>query len=450
MIVLKGADQGACIDGATMAAIEGLYAIAEDGTACPVQGLCIADGEGGAVSSTPYMALTIDGEVRQVLFVSLPLSLGFEYNITGTVVPVGSPVYLAHGTTDWDDLTSELVAEVLANPARVTHSDTSDGYFQLNDVSSTRGGVTLFAFPPPSLDIVAGANYITAEETLEGKIDDTPEEGVQTVLLDPSEIPRYGSDPAGQELNKSWDFVFDGTAPAGTIVYLSLGQFYRSEELLDLLVKSTTAASDGTWQIKVEKQPRTAHTAWIYADSAEGFTGVITEVKWHVCLSGDTLIMMADGSHKRLDALAVGDSVRAGDRAATVVTRLERGHYSESHRLYHFSDGSTVDETHMHRFFNVEQGFFQWLERWNIGEHALREDGAEVALERVDLIDERVEQFGIWTASHDYWANGLLSGETAANQHLIATVTAEQAAAMAASITEESGLELLGLEGLMP
>ena len=110
-----------------------------------------------------------------------------------------------------------------------------------------------------------------------------------------------------------------------------------------------------------------------------------------------------------------------------------------------------IDEIHDHRFYNCEAGFWQLLRLWHIGDHARRQDGAEVALVSVERVDEPAEMFGLWTASRDYWANGLLSGETAANQALLADARLEQAAEMMASLEERAILQLLGgLEDLLP
>lgn len=181
-------------------------------------------------------------------------------------------------------------------------------------------------------------------------------------------------------------------------------------------------------------------------------TAAITSVTNNkLCLAGDTLITLADGSQKRLDEVRKEDLLRAGDGTPTRAVLVRRGRWNDHHTLYRFADGTVVDEIHAHRFFNCEAGFWQLLERWNIGDHARREDGAEVALVAVERVEERKEMFGLWTESRDYWANGLLSGETGANQLLLADATAEQAADMAASLDELAILQLMGIKGgLLP
>lgn len=169
-----------------------------------------------------------------------------------------------------------------------------------------------------------------------------------------------------------------------------------------------------------------------------------------MCLAGDTPIRMADGSERRLDELSIGDLVLAGDGSATEVIRVQRGRWNPYHTLYKFEDGSIVDATAPHRFYNVEQGFYQWLDAWRLGEHARTADGGTTALIGIERVEEPAECFGLWTAARDYFAGGLLAGETAANQRLLAEATAEQAAAMAASLTEKDLAELAGWEAILP
>lgn len=190
----------------------------------------------------------------------------------------------------------------------------------------------------------------------------------------------------------------------------------------------------------------------VWCDVEDGeITAEITAVEHTTevttCLAGHTLITMADGTRRRLDSLRPGELVLGGDGQPAKITRLKRGRWSDSHTLYTFADGTVIDETKKHRFFNVEQGFWQYLKNWRIGEHAVREDGERVALVSRERINERVECFGLWTESHDYWAGGLLSGETAANQRLLAETTPVKAAEMLMSMTDEARSRLFRMEG---
>lgn len=165
-------------------------------------------------------------------------------------------------------------------------------------------------------------------------------------------------------------------------------------------------------------------------------TFITTITGMNICLAGDTLITMCDRTTKRLDQLAAGDCVLTSQGVAKVLD-IRSGHISSFHTLYTFDDGTVIDETGTHRFYNVEQGFWQHLGAWNIGEHARKIDGSTTALVNVQRIDEQIEQFGLWVESHDYYANGLLSGDAQANNRLLSEADAKLAAAMLASIKPE-------------
>lgn len=136
--------------------------------------------------------------------------------------------------------------------------------------------------------------------------------------------------------------------------------------------------------------------------------------------------------------------VLGGDRRPAHILRLARGMWSPSHTLYHFDDETVIDETHEHRFFNVEQGFWQKLKNWRVGDHAKRLDGGAPALVSVEPKEERAEMFGIWVERGSYWANGLLSGDASANRPLLADATVEQAIDMAESLAEKDLMRILG------
>lgn len=162
------------------------------------------------------------------------------------------------------------------------------------------------------------------------------------------------------------------------------------------------------------------------------------------CLSGDTLITLADRTERRLDELTGSELVLGGDLRPAHILRLARGMWSPSHTLYHFDDETVIDETHEHRFFHVEQGFWQKLKNWRVGDHAKRLDGGAPALVSVEPKEERAEMFGIWVERGSYWANGLLSGDASANRPLLADATVEQAIDMAESLAEKDLMRILG------
>ncbi len=179
-------------------------------------------------------------------------------------------------------------------------------------------------------------------------------------------------------------------------------------------------------------------------NDANGELSVSVETYEAKCLSGDTLITLVDGTEQRLDELTGTEMVLGGDLHPARILRLARGLWSDRHTLYHFDDETVIDETHEHRFYNAEQGFWQKLKNWRVGDHAKRLDGGAPALVSVEPKEERAEMFGIWVERGSYWANGLLSGDASANRPLLADATVEQAIDMAESLAEKDLMRILG------
>lgn len=152
-----------------------------------------------------------------------------------------------------------------------------------------------------------------------------------------------------------------------------------------------------------------------------------------VCLSGDTLITLADGSKKRLDQMVAGDEVLCQD-GVTVVESLKIMPANSFYYIYHFEGGIDIKETSPHRFYNIEQGFSQKLNRWQIGEHGLHEDGRHIALLSRECVNEQEMKYGLYTKSGTYYANGLLSSPMFANKLELAEASIDKVVNMVTSI----------------
>lgn len=157
------------------------------------------------------------------------------------------------------------------------------------------------------------------------------------------------------------------------------------------------------------------------------------------CLAENTLITMADGSQKRIDEITVGEVVLDKNGKENLVYRVSHEIYAP-HRYYYFSDGTVINEVMKHRFYNVEQGFYQLLQLWNIGEHAVNSKGEEIELIRVEEGIGNKQCFGIFTVAGNYYANGLLSGQAKCNTEFLADMTIDKAIDMLLSIDSEDGL----------
>lgn len=138
--------------------------------------------------------------------------------------------------------------------------------------------------------------------------------------------------------------------------------------------------------------------------------------RW-TCLTGDTLITLADGTKKRIDELTLQDKVLAIDPETgefvvdeiTYTDSTEHKTFSEYDK-WTFSDGTIVKTVHRHRFYNVEKQAMVYMDEWNISEHAVNQNGEYIALVSHENVKEEVQHYTIFTKHQNYFANGLLSG----------------------------------------
>lgn len=137
------------------------------------------------------------------------------------------------------------------------------------------------------------------------------------------------------------------------------------------------------------------------------------------CLTGDTLVTLADGSTKRLDQIEVGDYVLSYDwntmekMARKVILTDKDAHKTHTeYDVWTFDNGSVVKTVHRHEFYNAEAKRFKYMDEWQIGEHALAIDGTLTALVSHEVVKEEVEHYKITLdTSTNYFANGLLTGD---------------------------------------
>ena len=138
-----------------------------------------------------------------------------------------------------------------------------------------------------------------------------------------------------------------------------------------------------------------------------------------VCLTGDTLITLADGSAKRIDQIEYTDKILAidpetGEFCSTSVTYTDAkmnksyNHYDR----FEFDDGTVITVVHRHRFYNVEDQRMIHLDAFSLGDRAYKIDGTCPRL--ISAIEHYEEKetmhYTIFTEKQNYFANGLLSG----------------------------------------
>ena len=139
-------------------------------------------------------------------------------------------------------------------------------------------------------------------------------------------------------------------------------------------------------------------------------------VSWS-CLTGDTLITMADGKKKRLDQIKKGDKILAvdpktGKLVVSEVTETDTNEekYGDSYKIYTLSDGTELKIVKKHRFYNCTKKKTIHIGTFDIGDELMREDGTRVKLVSVREVVEKVRHYTIFTEHQTYFANGMLSG----------------------------------------
>lgn len=156
-----------------------------------------------------------------------------------------------------------------------------------------------------------------------------------------------------------------------------------------------------------------------YTFKDENTCGIVLLESNPLCFLGDTLITMYDGSKKRIDEIEIGDVVLSYDfendiPCANVITRTDREEmkaYFEWHK-YTLSDGTILKIVHTHAFFCEEEQAFKYIDKFEIGEHLLKEDGVSAELVNIELVRENVYHFTIaGDRGSVIYANGCLAAE---------------------------------------
>ena len=127
---------------------------------------------------------------------------------------------------------------------------------------------------------------------------------------------------------------------------------------------------------------------------------------------------MANGEYKRLDEIDLGDKVLCintdtlkFDVDEVVYTDKDQIKEGDSYDLWTFSNGYQVKTVNRHRFYNVEDKCFKYMDEWKIGEHTINQDNEVIELIAHENIKETVKHYKITTkAYHNYFANQMLTG----------------------------------------
>lgn len=387
----------------------------------------IANGKGSYYGGS---GIIVTGEIKGYFLKKILLHEASVYDITGIATPGDRLVYIS---SEFDPNNIEILKNSVINSAYAN----KQGNFTFKNIHYP--GTVYLWMSQLAQDAVDAS--ITYELSI---VDYNPEIG---------EFLTYSFNEPENEDYTNPKFTIKGTCSSDVeTVYISKADNAIGVAYLMRSMISSTTPENGSFEIECSGEYDENYIVWGLSKRNGNLNVSSIKVSGDksTCLSGDTMITMADGSLKRMDKICAGDIVLSKDGTSRVHT-IRRGSFSDSHTLYYFSDGTIIDETHPHRFYNVDQGFWQRLENWNIGDHAIKYNGEKVSLTFIEiLLDEKTEMFGIWTDDGTYYANGLLSGAASCNKELLADASAEQAIDMVLSLEEEMLVDLMGLGGILP
>ncbi len=313
-------------------------------------------------------------------------------------------------------------------------------------------GSTQTTYDLTNLNLSAGNYAITVVAEAEGFTDSDASNSVNYTVQAQLAAPTIAMNADGKTLEitdvenaTSYDVYVDGTLktnvarPAGyTVTFASnfSGEAYGGGELSDVTLTADTGASTPltsaarglVWQgVSTLTASRSVNNI-SYTNDRTGASGhfyqnltlsddiTITSANdW--CLTGDTLITLADGTTKRIDTITLADKVLAYNPEtmaleADEIIRCDSGKIKthSEYDVWTFDDDTVVKTVHRHRFYNVERNAMVYMDEWKIGEHAIKMDGTKVALVNHVNVQEEVRHYTIFTKNQNYFANGLLSG----------------------------------------
>ena len=184
---------------------------------------------------------------------------------------------------------------------------------------------------------------------------------------------------------------------------------------------------------KIKQQLKDVDTGYFkYINSESAWKPYTEDNKYYInnwgmmCLTPDTLIDVEEidekgkkrRRRKKLKDIKVGDKVICINPFTLELdtdTVVEcDGEMNKKHTCYdnwYFSDGTVITTIHRHRFYNVENKKFMYMEEWNIGDHGLNIDNEKIELIKHEHIEEEINHCTLFTEKYNnYFANGLLSG----------------------------------------
>lgn len=276
-----------------------------------------------------------------------------------------------------------------------------------------------YTYDLTQLSLAAGTHSITAKAKKAGYIDSDASNAVSYTVQAGFQASINCSSPyfypQGNSGDSDVDVMLDGVK-VGTIYYdigsRTYNEVYGTGSVLSFECASSfdgivVTMGGNTYNINNSHRSLT-----LTADA------VITEVEAS-CLTGDTLVTMADHTTKRIDEIELGEAVLSFDWETmklipreVIYTDKDMGKTYTEYDVWAFDDGTVIKTVHPHEFFNVERGKMAYMSDWSIGDHGYKIDGTKPCLISHEVIKETVKHYKIsLEGSTNFFANGLLNGD---------------------------------------
>lgn len=188
--------------------------------------------------------------------------------------------------------------------------------------------------------------------------------------------------------------------------------------------KAITYANDGTIKSSgaVAAKSATGGTWTVTSYSFKGTNGKTVTNSTVVtytfpdksCVTGDTLVMLADGTQKRIDEVTYGDMLLVWNffegKYEAVPSAIIFNHGDDFYRVIalHFADGTTVRMINTHGFYEVESNQFVFIDEDNVDDYVghsfIKVDGdsySAVELIGYTMTDEYTGCYSIQSAMHN-------------------------------------------------
>ena len=138
------------------------------------------------------------------------------------------------------------------------------------------------------------------------------------------------------------------------------------------------------------------------------------------CVTPDTLVTLADGTQKRIDAVTHNDKLLVWDffngeyAAVPAAIIFDHGFGNNTVIKLNFSDGTTVKVTNLHQFYNADLNKFVSIDAESVAQYVghsfAKQGGKTVKLENYSISQEYVEAYGIISAQHyNIFVEGMIS-----------------------------------------